>query len=84
MVFVNVSFGWGIHQMNLIDVKKQNKQWSWNSALSAVERMAYTRITVKCTVLSASENKLKFEIGVQYRCTYFCSVENLTHLVQRC
>jgi len=27
MVFGNVSFGWGIHQMNLIDVKKQN-EWS--------------------------------------------------------
>jgi len=52
--------------------------------LFAAERMAYTRITVKCTVLSASENKLKFEVGVQYRCTYFCSVEKLTHLVQRC
>jgi len=26
--------------------------------------------------------KLKFEVGVQYRCTYFCSEENLTHLVQ--
>jgi len=70
--------------MSKSKMSEVNKQWSWNSALFAAERMAYTRITVKCTVLSASENKLKFEVGVQYRCTYFCSVEKLTHLVQRC
>jgi len=33
-------------------------------------------------VLVASENKLKFKVGVQYRCTFF--VENLKHLMQRC
>jgi len=27
--------------------------------------------TVKCTVLSALETKLKIEVCVQYRCTFF-------------
>jgi len=42
--------------MNLIDVKKtkrvkSNKQRSWNIALSAAERTAYTCITLLCSVL---------------------------------
>jgi len=32
---------------------------------------------VKCTVLSALEKQLKFEVGVPYRCTFFVLKRNL-------
>jgi len=75
--------------MDLIDVKKQRVK-SNKHRIEIVHcpqrnvRHISAFSPVKCTVFSASENKLRYEVGVQYWCTFFCSVENLTHLVQSC
>ena len=76
MAFVMYHSLRGIHQMNLIDVKKTKCEVKQVTKLKqCVVRSGtygiYLHFKLKCTVLSASEYKLKFEVRVQYRCTFF-------------